>query len=198
MKLFQLLILFVICFACKAQNPIINIEDDDGSEITNAYYKDTNNLLDPFVGTWVFDNGTQYLKIVFEKKTMVDAGEYYEDLLIGEFQYKESGIELTNTLGKLTDPFLPYVYHHSIDGNYINTYQHTPFNDYTSNVFRIELTMSEPNGCSSNLDVRTATVNGQQAIQIFKRGGIITVERGDPPPPEAIIPGGFYYLIKQP
>ena len=74
-----LITLLFISLSCKAQSPIINIEDDEGDEIVNAYYKDTNNLLDPFVGTWVLDNGTQYLKIVFEKKTMVDAGNYYEE-----------------------------------------------------------------------------------------------------------------------
>ncbi|PZD78990.1 DUF6705 family protein [Mesonia sp. K7] len=198
MKKLNIIILslvFLISLSCKAQITI-NIEDNDGSETPNVYYKDTNNLLDPFVGTWVFDNGTQYLKIVFEKKTMVDAGDYHEDLLIGEFQYKENGVELVNTLSKLTNPSLPYVYHHSIHGNYINTYKYSPFNDYTTDVFRIELIMGEPNGYSSNLDVRIATVNGQPAIQIFKAGGIRTVHVNDPPP-APIIPDGFYFLMKQ-
>lgn len=191
------ILLFIISIvSCKAQSPIINIEDDDGSAIENAYYKDTNNLLDPFVGTWIFDDGTQYLKIVFEKRTMIYNGKYYEDLLIGEFQYKENNVELTNTLSKLTDPALPNVYHHSIDGNYIQT-NSSPFEEYTSENFRFGLIMSVPNGRSSKLDVRIAVVNGQEAIQIFKRGGMTTLRPNDPVPPEPIIPNGFYFLIKE-
>lgn len=57
--------------------------------------------------------------------------------------------------------------------------------------------MSEPNGCSSDLDVRITTINGEEAIQIFKRGGIVTLEPGDPSSPDVIIPGGFYFLIKE-
>jgi hypothetical protein len=165
---------------CKAQQPIINLEDDDGSEIAKAYYKDTNNLLNPFVGTWVLDDGTRYLKIVFQKKTMVDTGNYYEDLLIGEFQYKENGIKLENTLNKLTE-VLPNMYHHSIDGNYIRT-SLSPFDDFTTNNFWIDLVMSEPNGAATDLNVRLATVNGQEAIQIFKRSGIQSYLVGDPEP----------------
>ncbi|WP_417195240.1 DUF6705 family protein [Bizionia sp.] len=196
MKILNILILFLLIgTSCKAQSPIINIEDDDGSAIVNAYYKDTNNLLDPFVGTWIFDDGAQYLKIVFEKRTMIYNGKYYEDLLIGEFQYKENNVELTNTLNNLLNS-LPHIYQYNINGNYIQT-NSSPFESYTSDNFRVGLTMSEPNGCASNLDVRTGVVNGQEAIQIFKRGGMVTLRPSDPVPPEPIIPGGFYYLIKE-
>lgn len=194
MRYYQLLALFFIGTCCKAQLTVQSLTDSRINISNNSYVKDTNNDLDPFAGTWVLDNGTQYLKIVFKKKTMVNAGNYYEDLLIGEFQYKENGVELTNTLNKLIN-LPPNEYQHSIDGNYIMTHT-TPFDDAKDN-FRIGLTMSEPNGCSSNLDVRLATVNGQSAIEIFKRGGIITLRPGDPEPPEPFIPGGFYYLIKQ-
>ncbi|WP_225037264.1 DUF6705 family protein [Winogradskyella sp. SM1960] len=190
-----LILLLFISLSCKAQSPIINIEDDEGDEIVNAYYKDTNNLLDPFVGTWVLDDGVQYLKIVFEKKEMVDAGNYYEDLLIGEFQYKENGVELVNTLNKLTES-LEYEYHHSIHGNYIKTH-YSPFDEYTSDNFRISLIMGEPTGRASSLDVRTTIVDGQPAIQIFKRGGIKVLEPGETQSSQPIIPDGFYFLKQE-
>lgn len=195
-KLFIILIIVTLSIQCKAQQPIINLEDDDGSEIVNAYYKDTNNLLNPFVGTWVLDDGTNYLKIVFEKKTMVYTGSYYEDLLIGEFQYKENDIEIINTLDKLNLPdTFPENRKHSIEGNYIRT-SLSPFDDYTTDNFYIDLTMGEPNGFGSSLYVRATTINGQEAIQIFKYGGIKTVLPGETPL-EPIIPNGFHYLIKQ-
>ncbi|APY01395.1 DUF6705 family protein [Lacinutrix venerupis] len=192
--LFTIITIFTL-LSCKAQSPIISLEEPVPDEIENAYYKDTNNILDPFVGTWVLNDGTKYLKIVFEKKVMVNTGNYYEDLLIGEFQYKENNIELANTLPKLTDTSITNAYDYSIDGNYFKTNQ-TPF-DNTSDNFRMSLVMVEPNGCVSDLDVRVTTVNGQEAIEIFKRGGIVTIEPGEAASPEPIIPGGFYFLIKQ-
>ena len=35
--------------------------------ITNVYFKDVNNRLDNFVGNWVYDDGTHYLKIIITK-----------------------------------------------------------------------------------------------------------------------------------
>lgn len=188
-----IIILALTSIQCKSQTPIISI-NGSGEIIPNSYYKDIDNQLNPFIGTWVWNDGTNYLKIVFQKKVMALTGNYYQDLLIGEFQYKENGIELVNTLQKLIEP-LPNVYHHSIDGNLIMTNQ-TPFDDYTTDNFRVSLVFGEPNGIGGELDVRITTVNGQEAIQIFKRSGIITREPGEPVL-NPIIPNGFYYLIRQ-
>lgn len=67
--LFTIIFLVLISLSCKGQSPIISIEDATAEEIENAYYKDTNNILDPFVGSWVLNDGTTYLKIVFKKKS---------------------------------------------------------------------------------------------------------------------------------
>ncbi|WAC02864.1 hypothetical protein N7U66_04315 [Lacinutrix neustonica] len=198
MKTIKLLILLTIALfsiQCKSQQLIVNLEDHDGSAIVHSYYKDSNNLLTPFVGIWVFEDGTTYFKLILEKKTMVNAGDHFEDLLIGEYQYKENGVELVNTLNKLTDT-LPNEYHHSIDGNYVNT-RHSPFYDFTTDTFWIDLTMSEPNGRSSSLGLRKTTVNGQSAIQVFKRGNMLVLAPGDPEPAPSVIPNGFYYLLAQ-
>ena len=56
--------------------------------------------------------------------------------------------------------------------------------------------MGEPNGFGSTLYVIATTVNGQEAIQIFKCGGIKTILPSETPL-EPIIPNGFHYLIKQ-
>ena len=72
-KLFIILTIVTLSIQCKARQPMFNLEDDDGSEIVNAYYKDTNNLLNPFVGTWVLDDGVHYLINCFSKK---DNGTY--------------------------------------------------------------------------------------------------------------------------
>lgn len=191
-KLFIIPILLMY-MACKAQTPVINIEDFDGNYVNGAYYKDVNNLLTPFEGIYVYNDGVNYLKIVFQKKTMQFTGDCYEDLLIGEYQYKKNGVELINTLNKLTTT-LPNVYHHSIDGNYFLN-NHTPFDDFTTDNFRINLGMDIPNGIFADLDIRKCLVNGQEAIQIFKRTTYYN-KRGEPVPP-VIVPNGFFYLLKQ-
>ncbi|MGV7108171.1 DUF6705 family protein, partial [Flavobacterium sp. U410] len=96
------------------QSPIIDLLDDDGNKIANAYYKDTNNLLDAFEGTFVYTNGSTQLKIELVKKIQQFNGRYYEDLIIGEYQYIENGTEIVNTLDE-------------IDLAYINQHQHNIF-----------------------------------------------------------------------
>jgi hypothetical protein len=44
----------------------------------------------------------------------------------------------------------------------------------------------------SEIDIRTLMLNGQPAIQIFKRKPMEVPQACYP-----VIPGGFYYLIKQ-
>lgn len=179
--------------SCKAQNPVINISDRNGEYINGAYYKDVNNILNQFEGTYVYDDGVDYLKIVFQKKVMQFTGSCYQDLLIGEYQYKKNGVEIINTLNKLTTA-LTNVYDYSIDGNYFLN-NHTPFDDYTTDNFRINLGMDVPNGIYADLDVRKCVVNGQEAIQIFKRTRYYSIV-GETVPP-VIVPNGFFFLIKQ-
>ena len=96
------------------QSPIIDLLDDDGNKIVNAYYKDINNLLNPFEGTFVYTNGSTQLKIKLVKKVQQFNGRYYEDLIIGEYQYIENGTEIVNTLD-------------DINLTYINQHQHNIF-----------------------------------------------------------------------
>lgn len=117
MKTIQILLITFLTIACKAQTPIINILDDDGSSISGAYYKDVNNLLDQYEGTYLYTNGTTSFKIVLVKKTMQFNGEYYEDLIIGEYQYIENGVEIVNTLSELNFTYSNQR-RHNIDGNH--------------------------------------------------------------------------------
>ena len=53
MKHIILLIIIAVTIQCKAQSPVINITDMTSKTIPGAYYKDVNNYLDNFVGTWI-------------------------------------------------------------------------------------------------------------------------------------------------
>ena len=172
---------------CICAQTIVDLDDRPLNRISGTYYKDTQNKLNPFEGTWIYDDGEYYIKFVFVKKIQVPVGDYFEDILIGEFQYKINGTEIINTLGNL-NASLPNIRMHGIYGNYFWT-NHTPFDEYTIDNFRLVSTIIE-NGCLSKLDIRTLTLNGRQAIQIFKRKPL-----GQACNP--LILGGFYYLIKQ-
>jgi hypothetical protein len=193
LKTISFYFLIIIGMQCKAQSPIIDLNDRNGEYINGAYYKDTNNLLNQFEGTYVLNDGVNYLKITFQKKIMQYTGSCYQDLLIGEYQYKQNGVEKINTLSRLTTP-LQHVYHHAIHGNYFLNH-HTPFDEFTTDNFRINLGMEVPGGIHADLDVRKCVVNGQEAIQIFKRTKHYG-KRGEPVPP-VIVPNGFFYLIKE-
>jgi hypothetical protein len=113
MSIMKKIILFafaVFMQSINAQTSTITLYDrttSDGFSTYNAYYKDALNKHDEFVGSWVFDNGTDYLKIQFREKIQHYENDtfsneiYYQDYLIGEYQYKRNNIEKVNTLSNL-------------------------------------------------------------------------------------------------
>lgn len=180
---------FIMQLNCMCAQTIVDIDNRLGEHNSNTYYKDVQNKLNQFEGTWLYDDGIHYIRLVFIKKIQVPVGDYFEDILIGEFQYKINGTEVINTLGNLNTS-LPNIRLHGIYGNDFWT-NHTPFDEFTTDNFRLNTTIIE-NGCISDIDIRTLTLNGQQAMQIFKRKPLFPGQACNP-----FIPGGFYYLIKQ-
>ncbi|QCE40959.1 DUF6705 family protein [Psychroserpens sp. NJDZ02] len=96
------LTLLLLTTLVKAQNPIIPLYQGNTKNVENAYYKDVDSLHNQYVGTWLFTNGNDSLKIVFRKRTMINIegylANYFIDELIGEYQYIENGIKKVNTL----------------------------------------------------------------------------------------------------
>ena len=70
-----------------------------------TYYKDLNNDLNKFEGTWKWENGNNSFTIVLEKKEQIlfSRSNQYNDLLIGEYKYVENGVEIVNSLARLQD-----------------------------------------------------------------------------------------------
>ncbi|MBR9913463.1 MAG: hypothetical protein GYB32_01345 [Algicola sp.] len=75
-KYFLIILVIIFCFSCKAQSPIYSIEQYYGIQ-DNAYYKDTNNILNKFVGTWIYENGDTSLKITLLKAEQAYNGKCY-------------------------------------------------------------------------------------------------------------------------
>lgn len=101
-NIYNIILLFSVLI-CKAQSPILPLMDPSSTQ--GAYYKDLNNELAKFVGTWKYQNANETLTIVLEKKTMffnVD-DNFYEDILVGEYRYNVNGIDKVNTLSNLNN-----------------------------------------------------------------------------------------------
>src|SRR5690606_36770800 len=110
---------FVGSLYMYAQSPVKSLYDDK-KELQGVYYKDLYNDLSRFVGTWVYIDGTTTLTIVLQKKEMqynnILGNNFYEDLLVGEYQYIENGIEKINTFPDLQNLSFD-VFAHNIIGN---------------------------------------------------------------------------------
>ena len=140
-KTIIILILGIQFFNCKTQSPIVPIENR-GNHGAGTYYKDVNNYLDPFVGTWKYTNGATSLKFVIQKIIMAHTGNEYNDLLIGQYEYIENGVIKTSTLSELGTVY-PNMKKHSIEGNYIykGPNQGSKCTECTANTIRVNLSL---------------------------------------------------------
>lgn len=118
MKIALKLITLLLVISCKAQTVVPLFTEnipDNVRDFKPLYYKDIDNDLDPYVGTWqgTLNNGT--LKITFNKVVRVDAGlSNFTDMLVGEYEYKENGTVLVNTYPQLlefTNNNIPNIVH---------------------------------------------------------------------------------------
>lgn len=190
MKTIKLFILiFSILSGLSFGQTIADLHNAYPINTPNTYYKDIGNRLDPFVGTWIHNEGGTYIKIVLVKKVKFPVWQYYEDTLIGGFQYKKDGVEKINTLNAINFPQDDPI-RYPISGNRFRHTTPSTFSDYTTDNTQLELTFRE-NDCFSDIIVRTLILNGQPAIQIFKRKPFDMYQNCTP-----VIPGGFYYLKK--
>lgn len=138
-KIFIVSVITVLSLGCNAQSSrstIIPLNEEPINRVPNAYYIDSNNDLDKFQGTWVWQNGLSFFKIVLIKKTHVyvtDKGSYY-DMLVGEYQYVDaSGTSIINTIPLLScSPDNPL--QRNIKGNFIIDQMYLPPNSLPVNV----------------------------------------------------------------
>lgn len=81
--------------SCKSQSPVYTLGQSPSNVPNNSYIKDTNNILNNFVGNWKYEsNGKTF--IVNLQKIMYDLDDYYKDMLKGKYVYTD-GITVINT-----------------------------------------------------------------------------------------------------
>lgn len=202
MKKIVLISVFVSSLYMYSQSsPIVPLEEWNGIEVQGTYYKDTNNVYNQFEGEWLWQSGNNSLRIILQKKEQVSQQifgvSYYEDMLVGEYQYIKNGIEKINTLANINSQY------NSISNSIILT---TPFfmgcDDCLPNERRVYVSFSDPLADLSGFIVfKKMVVNGQQALRMTFRYRGKLIQEGQMPPPPTIPPGDTpdwdYILIKQ-
>lgn len=183
-KIITILIFTFSFFNCKAQSPILPLKKWS-DEQENAYYKDLNNELNSFEGTWLYTDGNTSLKIVLEKRLMQFNGDYYTDLIVGEYQYIKNGVEKINTLDQINQDLGE---NHNIEGNFI--YKNCnifPVDDCVDGEIRLMLFIDDIL-TDKGLDIilHNRIVDGQEALKanMLESGGMITSNPDDPEPTE--------------
>ena len=200
-KKLNILVVLLLSINCKAQTPIVDISESEMGLPNGYYIKDLHNLLNPFEGTYVYTNGADTLKIVLVKKVLQYNSQYYEDLIIGEYQYIENGIEKINTLNEINNVYIEQRFH-KIDSNFLvnNNFKLFPCLDCFTNEKRLYASIFDPSTNSyADIVIRKTILNSQEVIKIniinFKKGLIIVNELATEP--NFSLPLEEYILIKQ-
>ncbi len=191
-----IVLLFAI-FACNAQT--INIEAQDGTYIPGAYYKDTNNILGDFIGTFLYQNGNITFKLVLQKKmanAITNGGiSFTEDLITGGYFYEGNGFQ-ASSLDELSIAFLN-ARSYAIDGNIVLTGNVRGCSDCAGGEHRLLLSVVHgPSHSIGNIILRRKIIGGQPALEatIWWEGKVRSL---DDEPTTAPFPGGVYMMIKQ-
>lgn len=194
MKKGAVILAILLGISCKAQSPVVGLDAPYGTP-EGAYYKDLNNELDKFVGTWKFVSGDTIFTIQLIKKQQVYIEPDYYDTLEGAYSYKVNGQEVVNTFPvDSNDP--------TIGGSTIALpNQYTICNNCDPNERRIKMFFVDPQRkyLPSNAVVRYISASGGNSpkisVKIYERDSFILPYDGAPEEPR--VPYGEYLLVKQ-
>ncbi|UCA58100.1 hypothetical protein KB553_13675 [Chryseobacterium rhizoplanae] len=99
-----ILAIFTVVFSCKAQQQILPLNTSAYKIAANAYFKDLNNELNYYTGTWkaVFQDKIIILQISEQIKVPIKRFQksFYRDLLFVRYEVKKNGVVSESTLNK--------------------------------------------------------------------------------------------------
>ena len=204
-KIFLILAISSI-FSCKAQRgsfyETVGLEDSSVEyALTGKYYKDLNNTLNNFTGTYLYTNGATSFKIILQKKTESSVNDRYkEDILIGGYQYVENGVEKINVLNDVNNNYANG-WNYSINANNILTGQTLGCTDCRANEKWLRGLIDDPlpnGGSAATIFIRKIMVGGQEAVKVWIYKSMYAVAPGTPPINSIAYPiGQEFILIKQ-
>lgn len=194
-------LLILIAVVVQAQNPpIVPLGSRYWEVPSNSYFKDINNELNKYVGTWHFSNSTQQFTLVIQKKQMIQIGDSYYDYLVGEYRYVENGVELINTVPLLSSAPND-IENRNVGGNKLITKDMILFcPDCVMNEKRALLYFSDPQrpyltATQIVLHIKMELTEPQQmTATIFQTDSIMIPD--DNVPLQTSVPYGTYLMVK--
>ncbi|MCU7613070.1 hypothetical protein N0B16_01325 [Chryseobacterium sp. GMJ5] len=197
-NIFLIITITLISSLFKSQSVVIDISDSELNQPTGYYSKDMNNVLNQFEGTYLFTNGNTSLKIVLVKKIKQYNNSYYEDLIIGEYQYIVNGVEKINTLSNLNVVYNNQFAKHAIAGsspiNNNNREWKCPQCNLNEKRLRAKI-IDRTTDRHATILIRKTIVNGQEVLQVKVRDVLPDFENVSPL--EFSLPKGEFTMIKQ-
>lgn len=205
----------MLTFSMNSQIIAIDTDAKCDRDVAGAYYNDINSYLDPYVGTWQYQNGNELLIVKLRKVYSVN-NLNSEDLLIGEYKYiNSSNIEKLNTLSNFNVDSTNQ-YNHAIEGNCVFDYYDylggKDFTDCIPSIGSVGLThryeditnnisggglfymaiKSQGTITQLKLFISTDTTNYQMSTDSEGNQYVETVNTN-----VSLIPNGYYILTKQ-
>ncbi len=103
----SLILIFSICTCAQGQTVSMTSTTDFSKVPQNAYVKDFDGKLNPFIGTWRWTDGNAEFIVQFVKKEMYNGfvgkpAPYKIDTILGGYKYTFNGMVLVNTLNFTT------------------------------------------------------------------------------------------------
>jgi hypothetical protein len=142
MKKITLEFLLLIIVNCKAQTPIISLSTTDYVNIPqNAYIKDVEGILNPFVGTWKWTDAStnSEFTVVFvkiEENNYSGINPYFMDKIFGGYKYVLNGVLIAEKL-IFTTEFVPTDISTFSAFAPISSITHSPFDNLSLNIYDI-------------------------------------------------------------
>ena len=195
-----ILLAIITTLNCKAQIAPLYFADPDLP--AGTYYKDLDNDLNKFEGTWIWQNGNNSFQITLEKKEHIpiDNNTKFSDEIIGEYRYTENGVEIINSLSRLNDSNISG-YDHYISGTIIMNKYSPPLKcfDCTDDNKRIKICFHDPGTPHIPMDMilRHNIENAVEKLQVMIVGGGSYVDSTTYPNTPRIPFGEYLIFIKQ-
>lgn len=167
------------------------------------YYKDLNNVLNAFEGTYLYTNGNTSFKIKLQKKLMSKNANYNcEDMIIGGAEYISDGLIIFNSI-PLLNTFYEDGYKYKLVAKNIYTGGDRDCDECGVNEKWLGGHITDPiTDQSCEIFIRKITHNGQEALKITLHIDITRrfYREGSTPPPTINLPydQDYMILIKQP
>ncbi|MFT4780524.1 MAG: hypothetical protein ACJAZK_002967 [Psychroserpens sp.] len=195
----SILLITLLISSCKAQIAPLYLMNPDLPEGT--HFKDLDNNLDNFEGTWKWQSNDSIIiiKLIKQENIFFDNTNQYEDFVIGEYKFTVNGTIVQDYISRLNDLSIKD-FGHYLSGNYImHKGQYPKCDECTIEEKRLQLYFQDPlyEYLNSAMVLRHKIDNGIEKIDVVFYSFSGSVLPNVDSPSQNRIPYGNYTFIKQ-